>query len=124
MKRVALLAAVGFAGLSAVARAQLVPLTRCQAAFPCSMPYGLRPADAVMNLPDARLGNTLVSAAVDGALKPRLVAPPHDSSDFAEDAARLFVRKNPLAPTSTPTPAPTATPTAKPASGPKDLELP
>ena len=123
MKRVAQLAAMALVALAGTAAAQLVPLTRCQAAFPCSVPYGLRPADAVVNLTDARLGNTLVGGAVDGALKPRLVAP-HASSDPAEDAARLYVRKNPLPPTSTPTPAPTAVPTAKPTSGSKDLELP
>ena len=123
MTRADLLAAAGFVAFAATARGQLVPLTRCQAAFPCSVPYGLRPADAVVNLPDARLGNTLVGGAVNGALQPRLVAP-HASSDPAEDAARIYVRKNPLPPTSTPTPAPTAAPTAKPTSGSKDLELP
>ena len=124
MKRVAWLAAVSLAALSVEARAQLVPLTRCQAAFPCSQPYGLRPADAVANLPDARLGNTLAGVSVNGAFQLRLAAP-HPSSDPAEDAARLYVLRNPLKPTPTPTPAPTAAPTAKPAaSGSKDLELP
>jgi hypothetical protein len=124
MRRVAWLAALGLAALSVEGRAQLVPLTRCQAAFPCSEPYGLRPADAVANLPDARLGNTLVGGSINGAFKLHLAAP-HASSDPAEDAARLYVRKNPLKPTPTPTPAPTAAPTAKPAaSGTKDLELP
>lgn len=124
MKRVALLAAAGLAAFAATARAQLVPLTQCQAAFPCNLPYGLRPADAVANLPDARLGNALVGAAVNGALQPRLVAAPHASSDAAEDAARLFVLRNPLRPTPTPTPVPKPAPTPKPASSPKDLELP
>jgi hypothetical protein len=122
MRRLALVAA-GLAAFVATANAQLVPLTRCQAAFPCSVPYGLRPADAVVNLPDARLGNTLAGVAVNGAFQLRLAAP-HASSDPAEDAARLYVRKNPLPPTSTPTPAPTPAPTAKPTSGSKDLELP
>jgi hypothetical protein len=123
MRRTALFAAAGLMALAGTAAAQLVPLTRCQAAFPCSVPYGLRPADAVANLPDARLGNTFVGGTVNGSFQTQLVAP-HASSDPAEDAARLYVRKNPLPPTSTPTPAPTAAPTAKPASGPKDLELP
>jgi len=125
MKRVALLAAAGLAALAASASAQLVPLTQCKAAFPCNLPYGLRPADAVANLPDARLGNALIGAGVDANLKPRLVAPPHASSDPAEDAARLYVLKNPLKPTPSPTrPAPTAAPAPKPTSGSKDLELP
>jgi fermentation-respiration switch protein FrsA (DUF1100 family) len=123
MRRVALFAAAGLTALAGTAAAQLVPLTRCQAAFPCSAPYGLRPADAVANLPDARLGNVVVGGAIGGAFQLRLAAP-HPSSDPAEDAARLYVRKNPLLPTPTPTLAPTAAPTAKPASDPKDLELP
>jgi hypothetical protein len=108
MRRIALFAAAGLVAWAGAAAGQLVPLTRCQAAFPCSVPYGLRPADAV---------------AINGAFKTRLVAP-HPSSDPAEEAARLYVRKNPLQPTPTPTLAPTAAPTAKSASAPKDLELP
>ena len=99
MRRAALAAAVAMA-LAAVARAQLVPLARCQAAYPCNLPYGLRPADAVANLPDARLGNTLIGVSVDGAFKPRLAVSPV-SRDFAEDAARLYVLKHPLTPTIT-----------------------
>jgi hypothetical protein len=123
MRRIALFAAAGLVAWAGAAAGQLVPLTRCQAAFPCSVPYGLRPADAVANLPDARLGNAVVGGAINGAFKTRLVAP-HPSSDPAEEAARLYVRKNPLQPTPTPTLAPTAAPTAKSASAPKDLELP
>ena len=123
MKRGALLATAGLVLSAGTAAGQLVPLTRCQAAFPCSMPYGLRPADAVAKLPDARLGNVVMGVGLDGSLKPHLAAP-HASSDPAEDAARLYVLKNPLRPTATPTPAPTAAPTARPTSGPKDLELP
>jgi hypothetical protein len=97
MKRAALAAAAAMA-LAAVARAQLVPLARCQAAYPCNMPYGLLPADAAANLPDARLGNSLIGVAVNGAFKPRLAVSPV-SPDFADDAARLYVLKHPLAPT-------------------------
>ena len=91
--------------VAGAARAQLVPLARCHAAYPCNLPYGLRPADAVANLPDAQLGNALIGVAVNGALKPRLAVSPV-SSDFAEDAARLYVLKHPLPPTAKPTPAP------------------
>jgi hypothetical protein len=104
MRRAALLAVVGLLAAGA-AGAQLVPLARCQAAYPCNLPYGLRPADAVANLPDARGGSTLMSVGINGALKPRVIAPPV-SGDFAEDAARLYVLKHPLAATPKPTPAP------------------
>ena len=92
-------------------RAQLVPLARCHAAFPCSVPYGLRPADAAANLPDAGYGNTLASVGLDSALKPRMITWPI-SGDPVEDAARLYVKKNPLTSrTPTPRPAPEAAPT-------------
>jgi hypothetical protein len=104
MRRAAFLAVVGVLAAGS-AGAQLVPLARCQAAYPCNLPYGLRPADAVANLPDARGGSTLISVGVDGAFKPRVIAPPV-SGDFAEDAARLYVLKHPLPPTAKPTPAP------------------
>jgi hypothetical protein len=120
MNRVALLAAAAIAGFAGSASGQLVPLARCQAALPCSIPYGLRPADAVANLPDAGLGNTLVGVAVDGALKPRIAAPAM-SSDPVEAAARIYVKKNPL-PERASTPAPTPVPRS--GSAPKDLQLP
>jgi hypothetical protein len=119
MRRAALLGALAVAALAAVASAQLVPLARCHAAFPCSVPYGLRPADAVANNPDAALGNSLIGVGVDGALKPRIVASPV-SSDPSEDAARLYVKKFPLKPKTTGTPAPkaAAAPKATPTPGP------
>ncbi len=101
---------------SGALRAQLVPLSRCHAAFPCSVPYGLRPADAAANLPDAGYGNTLVGIGVDGALKPRMITWPI-SGDPVDDAARLYVKKNPLKPrTPTPgtAPAPAPTPAVRP----------
>ena len=105
MRRAVLVAAL-FAALPAAASSQLVPLARCHAAYPCAIPYGLRPADAVTNLPDAQLGNALIGVGVDNAFKPRLIASPV-SADPVEGAARLYVRKNPL-PAKTPTPKPTA----------------
>jgi len=120
-RRAALLGLAGLAVTAAAAYAQLVPLARCHAAIPCSIPYGLRPPDAVKNLPDAQLGNSLIGIGIDGSLKPRIVASPI-SSDFSEDAARIFVKKNPLQPkAATPTPTPAPKPAA---SGPKDLQLP
>lgn len=106
--------------LTAGARAQLVPLARCHAAYPCNLPYGLRPADAVANLPDAQLGNTLIGVGVDGQFRLRVLAPPV-SPDFSAAAARLYVKQHPLAPAASPTPAAKTDPapaTAKPESAP------
>ncbi len=105
MRRAALVAA-GLWLAAGAARAQLVPLARCRAAFPCNMPYALLPAEAAANLPDAQLGNTLIGVGVDSQLKVRVVAPPV-STDFAADAARLYVLKHPLPAKPSPTPAPT-----------------
>jgi hypothetical protein len=100
-----LLAAVGLS-MAGILAAQLVPLSRCQAALPCSIPFGLRPADTVAFSPYARTGsgNTAisVSAGVEEGLKPRIDAPPL-SDDQAARAARLFLKRNPP-------PRPTATP--------------
>ena len=108
MRRLSFAAAV-FLLSATSARAQLVPLSRCNAALPCAIPFGLRPADAVAFSPDARAGqgNTAisVSAAIEEGLKPH-VDVPHVSEDPAERAARLFVKRNPP-------PKPTATPTKK-----------
>lgn len=105
MRRALFAAVVGAAMSGAPAGAQLVPLTRCHAAYPCNMPYALLPADAAKNLPDAQLGNTLIGVGVNGALQPRLAVSPV-SSDFAADAARLYVLKHPLPPPAKPTPLP------------------
>ena len=116
MKRAARFGAAAIGMLlasSGALRAQLVPLSRCHAAFPCSVPYGLRPADAAANLPDAGYGNTLIGVGVDNALKPRIIGSPL-SSDPVEDAARLYVKKNPLK-ARTPTPRPDAKPLPTPA---------
>ena len=87
--------------------AQIVPLSRCQAAIPCSIPFGLRPADATAFSPYARTGNVgiSVSAGVEEGLKPKLDRIPV-SEDPSERAARIFVMRNPyaLGPTKTPTP--------------------
>ena len=113
MKRVAAGVAAGLTLFATAGLAQLVPLARCHAAIPCSIPYGLRPADAVSNLPDAGFGNSLIGVglAVDNGLKARVAVSPV-SEDPVESAARLYVRKNPLkAPRPTPTPRPSAAPT-------------
>jgi hypothetical protein len=113
-----LLATVSFA-LAAAALAQLVPITRCNAAIPCNIPFGLRPADAATWTPDARQGQGAgisVSAGIEEGLKPRVDTRPVPE-DASERAARIFLRKNPppTTPTrtGTPAPAPTATPAPK-----------
>src|SRR4051812_45640672 len=93
------------------ARGQIVPITRCQAAIPCSIPMGLRPADAAAWTPGSQIGrgNTAisVSAGIEDGLKPRIDTP-HVSEDPSDRAARIFLKRNPLAIT----PKPTATPAA------------
>ncbi len=111
MRRIACLVGAASVAVAAAAAGQLVELTRCHAAIPCSIPFGLRPSSTVANSPFANggPGNTAIGfhAAVEYPLKPRLIRPPV-SEDPVESAARLYVKKNPLklTPVSTPTPAP------------------
>ena len=106
MRRAALVGPAAFLALAAGAAAQLVPVSTCHAALPCSIPYGLRPADAVQHLANANggPGNTAMTVGVNGSLQVRLVKPV--SEDPAEYAARVFVRKNPQFVKSTPVPTP------------------
>jgi hypothetical protein len=116
MRRAALLSAAALTSVavfSTAASAQLVPLARCHAALPCSIPYGLRPSDAVSNNPDAGIGNSLIGIALDGGLKPRLAVAPI-SEDPVESAARMYVHRNPIRKSPTPTPAAKAEPSAAP----------
>ncbi len=116
MSRRALLAASLLLGAASGSRAQIVPLSRCNAAIPCSIPFGLRPADSVGFSPYAKTGqgNTAisVSAGIEEGLKPKIDKVPV-SEDPSERAARIFVKRNPLS--ARPTPSPTVTPGPKPA---------
>lgn len=109
MKRTRILSALVWVGFASAARAQLVPLSQCGAAIPCSIPVGLRPADAAALSPYARAGqgNALIAveAAVEEGLKPKVVTRAV-AEDPSERAARLFVKRNPSLslPTRTPTP--------------------
>ena len=110
MIRRALAGAIVLAASAAAARAQLVPITRCNAAIPCSIPMGLRPADAAAWTPGAKTGqgNTGISISMDERLKPKVDTPPSPiSEDPADRAARIFVRRNPLVVSPKPTPKPT-----------------
>jgi len=106
MRRAALVGPAAFLALAAGAAAQLVPVSTCHAALPCSLLSGLRPADAVQHLANANggPGNTAMTVGVNGSLQVRLVKPV--SEDPAEYAARVFVRKNPQVVKSTPVPTP------------------
>ncbi len=109
MRRAALVGLAGFLALTAAAGAQLVPVSTCHAALPCSIPYGLRPADAVQNLANnanGGPGNTAMTVGINSSMQVRLVKP--ISEDPTEFAARLFVKKNPhlVKPTPAPTPPP------------------
>lgn len=101
---------------SASARAQLVPITRCNGAIPCNIPTGLRPADAAAWTPGNNLGqgNTgiSVSSGLENGFQPRIDRPPV-SEDPVEAAARMYVRRYPAA---TPRPTGLPTPKAKPAN--------
>ena len=107
--RVRILASALLLACAPAVFAQIVPLSRCQAAIPCSIPFGLRPADATAFSPYARSGNVgiSVSAGIEEGLKPKVDRIPV-SEDPSERAARIFVMRNPYAagPTKTPTPPP------------------
>lgn len=109
--RVRIFAAILLAS-SPGAFAQIVPLSRCNAALPCSIPFGLRPANATTFSPYTRAGNAAVSvsAGVEEGLKPKIDQRPPISEDPAERAARIFVKRNPMVPTVTPTPPPRVAP--------------
>jgi hypothetical protein len=119
MRRRALLAALLVSGSAASVPlfAQLVPVTRCNSAIPCSIPYGLRPSDAAAWTPGGQVGqgNTAMSLStgIDGGLTPRIDRPPV-SEDPVEAAARMYVRRYPApggsAAKSTPRPTPRPTP--------------
>jgi hypothetical protein len=105
MRRAALVGVAGFLAFAAGAAAQLVPVSTCHAALPCSIPYGLRPADAVQNLANnanGGPGNTAMTVGINDRMKVRLVKPV--SEDPVEYAARAFVRKNPQLVKPTPVP--------------------
>jgi hypothetical protein len=96
--------------------AQLVPVTHCNAAIPCNIPYGLRPwraanwtPGASWSMPSAAIS---VFSPIDQGLSPRIVTRPV-ADDPAETAARMYVRKNPspdgkATPATVPKPAPEA----------------
>lgn len=119
MTRRSLAAAAWLLAAAAPVPAQLVPVTRCNSAIPCSIPYGLRPADAAAWTPGAKVGQgnvaVSVSAGIEEGLKPKVDRPPV-SEDPVEVAARMYVRKNPAPVAPKPTAAPTPGPTPRPSA--------
>jgi hypothetical protein len=103
MKRVALscLAAAAFLAAASPARAQFVQLSRCQAAWPCAAPFGIRynPDPLIAG----QYGNVPVSAFSVRIDPTRLFQLPAfdlsrelERQDFARDAARIFVLRYPI----------------------------
>jgi len=111
-------AAAALASWPVLVLAQIVPITRCNAAIPCNIPYGLRPADAAGWTPGSNVGqgNTGISMSTNftDGIVPRIDKPPV-AEDPVEAAVRMYVRKYPApattkvapknAPARTPTPA-------------------
>ena len=97
-------------------RAQIVPITRCNAAIPCNIPYGLRPADAAGWTPGSNVGqgNTGISMSTNftDGLVPKIDKPPI-SEDPVEAAARMYVRKYPAQAPAKPARRPRRPPTPK-----------
>jgi hypothetical protein len=92
------------AAIPSLMQAQLVPITRCNSAIPCNIPYGLRPADAAGWTPGNNVGqgNTGISMSTnfsDGLL-PKIDKHPV-SEDPVEAAARMYLRKYPAPATAT-----------------------
>ena len=112
---------------AASARAQLVPITRCNGAIPCNIPMGLRPADAAAWTPGNNLGqgNTgiSVSSGLDNGFKPKIDRPPI-SEDPVEAAARMYVHRYPAGGTPRPTGIPTPKAAAAAAPAPKPTLTP
>jgi hypothetical protein len=101
------------------ARAQLVPITRCNAAIPCNFPYGLRPWRAANWTPDTNSASPSAAISVfspiDQGLKPQIVTQPV-AEDASEQAARIYLRHYPPpVAKATPVPTPALTPRPTPA---------
>jgi len=125
--RVASVAAAVLLAAAASARAQLVPITRCNSAIPCNIPMGLRPADAAAWTPGNNLGqgNTgiSVSSGLDNGLHPKIDRPPV-SEDPVEAAARMYVRRYPVGGTPRPTGLPSPKSAAAASRAPKPTPTP
>lgn len=119
MKRSALCALLGAAALAAAAPAgaQFVQLVRCQAAYPCSSPWGIRyNPDPLIAAHYGNVPTTAFSGRIDLARPYQLpaldISKTLDSQDFARDAARIFVLTHPTLKPKAAEPEPAAAPAA------------
>lgn len=65
-RRLPVLLSVAGLLVAGFASAQMVPLSRCRAAYPCALPFGLQYApDPLVAGPYAQVPNTAVSAHID-----------------------------------------------------------
>jgi hypothetical protein len=95
------LAAAALLAAASPAGAQFVQLSRCQAAWPCSAPFGIRyQPDPLIAGQYGNVPTTAFSARIDPTRLFQL--PSFDLSkelehqDFARDAARIFVLRHPV----------------------------
>ena len=91
------LAALVWALAVADAGAQLVPLSQCGSALPCSLPIGLRPAAAAALSPYGRVGNgnSLIGVEVAGpeGFKPEVMTR-GVAEDPSDRPARILLKHN------------------------------
>ena len=107
--------------IASPARAQFVQLSRCQAAYPCALPIGLRwnpeplVAGAFGNIPGSA-GAFAVKVDPSKPLQPPVLdlSTALENQDFARGAARIFVLRYPV-PRTKPTPPPDPAGPAEPA---------
>jgi hypothetical protein len=125
MRRTALLALAG-ALVAVTARAQFVPMSRCQAALPCSIPFSIsyRP-DPLIAGPYSGTGNTglLMSVPIGFPLAPRLEKShaPDFGAALEADIRRTMHAKPPSGKSATPPSseaAPKENPPAPPSANP------
>ena len=89
------------------ARAQFVQLTRCQAAMPCAIPFGIRyKPDPLLAAAWGNMPHTVISMRADPARPfetPAIdLSKALDRQDWAREAARIFVLRNPPKPQTAP----------------------
>jgi hypothetical protein len=116
-----ILLAAAALSVAPAAHAQFVQLTRCQSAYPCSAPFGLRwnpeplVAGAYGNIPGSA-GAFALKIDPSKPLQPPVLdlSKAVENQDFARNAARVFVLRYP-APKAKPTPPPDPAGAAEPA---------
>ncbi len=105
--RLAAIAASAVLVSAATASAQFMQMARCHQAYPCALPFGLqyRP-DPLIAGPYTNAPGSAVSGHIELKAKPKFELdkrPLPLSDDFAESAARAFVKRHPRRPEPVPT---------------------